>query len=72
MATKTKAKKTTTKTTPYISDTEKYNSIISLSDALVSEIDNVMSARLAPGQLGQILGTIVSSYKEQVDQIKRS
>lgn len=69
MATKTKTKTTSNTVDPKIA---KYDAIVSLSDALVSEIDNVMATRLTPGQLGQLLGSIVTAYKEQVDQIKRS
>ena len=70
MATKSNTKKTSTVSAdPRI---EKYEALASLSDALVREIDNVMTKRLAPGQLGHLLGTIVTAYKEQSDEIKGS
>jgi len=69
MVTKTKTKTTNITVDPKAA---KYDQIVSLSDALVSEIDNVMATRLTPGQLGQLLGSIVTAYKEQVEDIKRS
>ena len=69
MATKTKAKTTVKKADPKIA---KFDEIVSLSDALVAEIDNVMATRLTPGQLGQLLGSIVTAYKEQVEKLKQS
>ena len=69
MATKTKTKTTKPSVDPKVA---KYDELVSLSDALVAEIDNVMATRLTPGQLGQLLGSIVSAYREQVEKVKKS
>ena len=65
MATKTK-KESPTAVTSDNSINTKYNELLSLSESLVLEIDNAMTARLTPGQLGQVLGNVVLGYKEEV------
>jgi len=50
----------------------KYAALEELNDALIAEIDHAMMSRLQPGQLGQILGTIVSSFKDRLEVIKKS
>lgn len=50
----------------------KYDELVNLSEALVKEIDNVMKTQLRPNQLGQVLGSIVLHFQEQVDNIKKS
>jgi hypothetical protein len=43
---------------------------IELSEALVNEIDNLMSSKLPNSQVGKVLGDIVSSFSQQVQEIK--
>jgi len=44
----------------------KYKELVSLSEAFVKEIDNIMLSNLKPDHLGQILGRVVKSYTEQL------
>jgi hypothetical protein len=43
---------------------------IELSEALVKEIDNLMSSKLPTPQVGKVLGDIVSSFSQQVQELK--
>lgn len=67
MATKTTKKKTVSKNTsePGLPD------LVSLCDALVAEIDNLMSSNLQPAQVGKVLGDIVTSFSKQVETFKK-
>lgn len=47
------------------------NQSIDLSQALVSEIDNLMQSNLPPAQVGKVLGDIVSSFSNQVNVLKQ-
>lgn len=47
------------------------NQSIDLSQALVSEIDNLMQSNLPPAQIGKVLGDIVSSFSNQVNVLKQ-
>ena len=44
----------------------KYRELVSLSEAFVKEIDNIMLSNLKPDHLGQVLGNVVKSYTEQL------
>lgn len=44
---------------------------IELSEALIKELDNVMTANLPPAQTGKVLGDIVSGFATQVDILKQ-
>jgi hypothetical protein len=43
---------------------------IELSEAVVKEIDNLMSSKLPTSQVGKVLGDIVSSFSQQVQELK--
>ncbi len=74
---KTTTKKTTTsKSAPVSTPTcghdqelAKYAELKSLSTAFVNEIDNIMSSGLQPDHLGQVLGTVVRSFKDRLQSI---
>jgi hypothetical protein len=63
---------TVTKPTAPHPDIAKYAALAELNDALIAEIDHAMMARLQPGQLGKVLGTVVSSFKGRLEVIKKS
>jgi len=44
---------------------------IDLSEALVSEVDNLMQSNLPPAQVGKVLGDIVSSFSNQIGVLKQ-
>jgi len=67
MATKTTKKKTVSKETPESGLTD----LVSLCDALVAEIDNLMSSNLQPAQVGKVLGDIITSFSKQVETFKK-
>jgi Tfp pilus assembly protein PilN len=67
MSTKTTKKKTVSKKT---SESE-LTDLISLCDALVAEIDNLMSSNLQPAQVGKVLGDVITSFSKQVDSFKK-
>ena len=43
---------------------------IELSEAVIKEIDNVMSSSLPSAQVGKILGDIISSFSTQIEELK--
>jgi len=43
---------------------------IELSEAVVKEIDNLMRSKLPTSQVGKVLGDIVSSFSQQVQELK--
>ena len=71
MATKS-TKKTATKQST--TDTPDYKQILTdsldLSFALVNEIDNIMGSKLAPGQIGKVLGDVVTGYHDNIKKFK--
>ena len=68
------ASKKTTKVVKTKKVEESSNSLLSesieLSEAVVKEIDNLMKSKLQPGQVGKILGDIISSFSKQVQELK--
>jgi hypothetical protein len=68
-ATKASATKTVRPPPPPVpvdSTSIKYKELVSLSEAFVKEIDNIMLSNLKPDHLGQVLGSVVKSYTEQL------
>tara|TARA_B100002019_G_C21012734_1_gene470820 strand:+ start:59 stop:289 length:231 start_codon:yes stop_codon:yes gene_type:complete len=67
---KPKTSTSKTKTTTTSNDVElpanaKIVQLVGLCDALVAEIDNLMSQNLPPAQTGKILGDIITSFTKQ-------
>jgi len=67
MATKKTAKKETIQES---SESILLQESIELSESLVREIDNLMSSKLPTSQVGKVLGDIVSSFSQQVQELK--
>jgi NTP pyrophosphatase (non-canonical NTP hydrolase) len=67
MATKKTAKKETKQES---SESILLQESIELSEAVVKEIDNLMSSKLPTSQVGKVLGDIVSSFSQQVKELK--
>lgn len=67
MATKKTAKKETKQES---SESILLQESIELSEAVVKEIDNLMSSKLPTSQVGKVLGDIVSSFSQQVQELK--
>lgn len=67
MTTKKVTKKTVKKDQP---KQDLLQESIELSEALVKEIDNLMSSKLPTSQVGKVLGDIVSSFSQQVQELK--
>jgi len=67
MATKKTAKKETIQES---SESILLQESIELSEAVVKEIDNLMSSKLPTSQVGKVLGDIVSSFSQQVKELK--
>lgn len=42
---------------------------VDMGQALVREIDNLMSSNLPPAQIGKVLGDIVSGFSKQIDAL---
>tara|TARA_B110000495_G_scaffold123403_1_gene107293 strand:- start:4996 stop:5253 length:258 start_codon:yes stop_codon:yes gene_type:complete len=57
-----------TVTTSSIDHKDMCNELISLSKGLIAEIDNLMSSNLSAPQTGKVLGDIMSSYSDQIDE----
>lgn len=67
MATKKTTKKTAKEKQP---EQDLLNKSIELSEALIKEIDNLMGSKLPTAQVGKVLGDIVSSFSQQVQELK--
>ena len=68
-STKTSTKKTATAEAKEVENV-KVNELIDLSEALVREVDNLMTSKLPPAQVGKVLGDIMSGFSEQVNTYK--
>ena len=74
---KTKSKKGITRavkaaTEPVVKEKtehEKYAELKSLSVALVSEVDNIFSSPLQPDHQAQLLGTVIKSFSDQLENL---
>lgn len=67
MANKKTTKKTVKEDQP---EQNLFSESIELSEAVIKEIDNLMSSKLPPGQVGKVLGDIVSSFSRQLQELK--
>jgi hypothetical protein len=66
--TKTTKKSTTSNKSPDYKNA--FNEIQDLSLSLVREIDNLMGSKLPAGQVGKVLGDIVSGFQSKIIEIK--
>lgn len=71
MPTKKTTKTSKSKDIKEVNTSELFLESIELSQALIKELDNVMSANLPPAQTGKVLGDIVSGFATQVDILKQ-
>lgn len=67
MATKKTTKKTVKKDQP---EQDLFSESIELSEAVIKEIDNLMGSKLPTAQVGKVLGDIVSSFSQQIQELK--
>ncbi len=43
---------------------------VNLSQALVREVDNLMTSKLPPAQIGKVLGDIMSGFSDQIEKVE--
>lgn len=67
--TKTTKSKTTSKTTVEEAINQR-DEVVTLCEALVAEIDNLMKQNLPPAQTGKVLGDIITSFTKQYSVYK--
>lgn len=66
-----KKTKVTKENTASESEVDLFDESIDLSESLVKEIDNLMKSSLAAAQIGKVLGDIVSSFSDRVQELKQ-